>query len=61
MNIFKSKTINFALLLSIAEPVLSKFPVLETFLGDNYGIAFVVLSAIIGGLRAVTKESLAGK
>jgi len=57
----KSKTIWLAGALSVLGPALNTFPEARAFLGDNYGIAFVVLSGIVGLLRYLTTKPLAEK
>ena len=55
---YKSKTIILAFLLAVLEPVLRVFPELKGFLGDHYGIALAVLSAVIAGLRFITEQPI---
>lgn len=57
----KSKTIWLAGLLAVTQPVLEAFPEVKGYLGDNYGISFVVLSGIVALLRFVTTQSLENK
>lgn len=57
----KSKTMWLAGVLAVASPVLQAFPELRGFLGDNYGIALVALSAVVGLLRYVTTKPLGDK
>ena len=57
----KSKTMWLSLILAVASPILEALPQAKAFLGDNYGLALIVLSAIVGGLRYVTTKPLSDK
>jgi len=57
----KSKTIYFAMAISVLGPALDNFPELRSFLGDNYGISFVLLSMVMAYLRFVTTKPLDDK
>lgn len=57
----KSKTIWLAGALSALGPALDTFPKAEAFLGDNYGIALIILSGVVGLLRYLTTQPLKEK
>lgn len=61
MKFFKSKTINFSMLLAIFGTLEQNFHLIKDNLGENYGIAFIVISIIVAGLRVVTTEALDAK
>jgi len=47
--------------ISVLGPALDNFPELRSFLGDNYGISFVLLSMVMAYLRFVTTKPLDDK
>jgi hypothetical protein len=57
----KSKTIGLAGALAITQPVLESFPEIKGFLGEYYGVSFLILSAIVAYLRFVTTKPLEEK
>lgn len=57
----KSRTIWLAGILSVAEPILEYLPQAKAFLGDNYGLALLVLGGLVGGLRFITTQALGDK
>ena len=60
-NALKSKTINFSLILAVLGVVEMNLPMVKDMLGDYYGISFMVIAAIVAGLRVVTKAPLSDK
>jgi len=57
----KSKMMYLAAALSLVEPILETLPEAKALLADHYGIAFVVLSGIVGLLRYLTTKPLSEK
>jgi len=60
-KLHKSKQVWFSMALAALAPALQHFPEMRAFLGEHYGLALVVLSAIVGWLRYVTTQDLAEK
>ncbi len=60
-KIHKSKTMILAFFLATLSPILEALPQAKSFLGDNYGLALLTLSAVVAALRFVTTQSLADK
>jgi hypothetical protein len=62
MNILKSKTILFSLLLAVLGAVEQNTAMVTSLVGpQNTGLAMLVLSAIVAALRAATTEPLSAK
>jgi len=57
----KSKTMWLSCSIAALAPALEALPEARAFLGDNYGVALVILSAVMGLLRYLTTQSLADK
>jgi|15BtaG_2_1085339.scaffolds.fasta_scaffold01351_7 hypothetical protein len=57
----KSKTMYLAYALAALVPALENLPALKNVLADNYGIALMSLSIIVGVLRALTTAPLREK
>lgn len=57
-GVAKSKTMYLAVALSVLGTMLENFPELKVFLGENYDLAFVVLSMVVAKLRFLTTKPL---
>jgi len=57
----KSKTMYLSVALAALAPALENLPALKSMLADNYGIALMSLSIIVGVLRALTTTPLKEK
>jgi len=57
----QSKTIKFAILLAFVEPILENLPELKALLAEYYGLAFVIIASIVGGLRFITSGAIRWK
>ena len=62
MNILKSKTILFSLLLAVLGAVEQNTAMVTSLVGpQNTGLAMLVISVIVAALRATTTEPLSAK
>lgn len=57
----KSKTVWFSILVMALGIVEVNFPMLQDLLGDHYGLSFIAISIIMGILRMVTVKPIADK
>ncbi len=58
---FKSKTINFSVLIGILGMLEMNMPMIKEQLGDYYGFVFIGIATISILLRAVTTKPLSEK
>ena len=60
-KIFKSRTINTAVVIAILGVLEANFNLLQPLLGEHFSLTWVVFSMIMVALRAVTTQPLSEK
>ena len=57
----KSKTIAFSILLAALGAVELQMHLIQGYLGEYYGVAYIAIAVIVATLRVVTTQALSDK